>query len=131
MTDVLYLDASAILKLVVDEQESDALRAYLARRVARATSVIGAIESRRIASRGRDDAIEAVGFVLGGIDLIELDGSVASRAASVALGTIRTLDAIHLASAIELGPDLEALVTYDRRLADAARDLGLPIASPA
>lgn len=131
MSGVLYLDASAILKLVVEEPESEALRVYLSGRIDRATSVVGVIESRRFARRSRDDGADLVSFVLGGVDIIDLDEVVASRASAVALSTLRTLDAIHLASALEIGSDLEALVTYDRRLAEAARDMDLPVASPA
>ena len=131
MSGVLYLDASAILKLVVEEPESEALRVYLSGRIDRATSVVGVIESRRFARRSRDDAADLVSFVLGGVDIIDLDEVVASRASAVALSTLRTLDAIHLASVLEIGSDLEALVTYDRRLAEAARDMDLPVASPA
>lgn len=131
MSDVVYLDASAILKLVVEEPESDAVRSYLAGRVDRATSVVGAIEARRIARKRDADVVEALDFVLGGVDLIDLDHEVADRAAGVALHSPRTLDAIHLASAMELGSDLEALVTYDTRLKKAAQDMGLLVASPA
>jgi len=131
VSGVLYLDASAILKLVVEEPESEALRVYLSGRIDRATSVVGVIESRRFARRSRDDAADLVSFVLGGVDIIDLDEVVASRASAVALSTLRTLDAIHLASVLEIGSDLEALVTYDRRLAEAARDMDLPVASPA
>lgn len=130
MSDVVYLDASAILKLVVEEPESAAVRRYLVGRVGRATSVVGAVETRRIAGRREGGIGNVVRFVLGGIDLIDLDEAVADRASRVALHPLRTHDAIHLASAMELGPDLEALVTYDATLANAARDLGLPVASP-
>jgi predicted nucleic acid-binding protein len=130
VSSVVYLDASAILKLVVQEPESEALRSYLAGRVARATSIVGAVESRRFAGRREADVGAALRFVLGGIDLIDLDGAVADRASRIALHALRTLDAIHLASAMELGLDLEALVTYDSRLSSAARELRLDVASP-
>ena len=62
--------------------------------------------------------------------IVALEPDVAAAAATIGPPTLRTLDAIHLASAAALGSDLEALVTYDRRLAEAARGLGMPVASP-
>jgi predicted nucleic acid-binding protein len=62
--------------------------------------------------------------------IVGLDPGIATAAATIGPGTIRTLDAIHLASAAALRTDLEALVTYDRRLAEAARAFGMPVASP-
>jgi predicted nucleic acid-binding protein len=127
LRDVTYLDASAILKLVVHEPESSALRAYLAPRLARATSVIGVIETRRTARRLRDDAAEQVAFV---IDVIALEDELVATAATVRPERLRSLDAIHVASAIDLGSDLEVLVSYDARMIEAATAAGLPVASP-
>lgn len=130
MTLVVYLDASAILKLVVDEPESSILRGYLAARQVRATSVVGTVETRRNARKRGGDVSEHVTFVLGGIEVIELGTTVVDRATAVSPPTLRSLDAIHVASALELGSDLEALVTYDGRMIDAALALGLPVVSP-
>lgn len=62
--------------------------------------------------------------------ILGLEPAIATAAATIGPATLRTLDAIHLASAATLGADLEAFVTYDRRLAEAARALGMPVASP-
>ena len=130
MSDVLYLDASAIVKLVAREPESEALIDYLADRPERATSIVGAVESRRIGRVRGPEAVERLHFILSGVDVIDLDVAVAEAAAVVGPG-LRTLDAIHLASALALGTDLLALVTYDNRLAGAARAVGLEVESPA
>jgi predicted nucleic acid-binding protein len=65
-----------------------------------------------------------------GVTVIDLDPSIASRAGVIEPVALRSLDAIHLASALELGDELDAFVTYDARQADAARELGLSVVSP-
>jgi uncharacterized protein len=76
------------------------------------------------------DASEAVEAVLAGIELIELDDPIARAAGEMHPASLRSLDAIHLASALALGDELAAFVTYDARLADAARSAGLPVIAP-
>ena len=126
----VYLDASALVKLVVPEEETDALAAFLAQRPSQATSVIALVEVRRAAARRPGVAAERVEDVLGRISAIGLDRTTVSAAGAIGPPALRTLDAIHLASAAALGDDLEAFVTYDRRLADAARVLGIPDVAP-
>jgi predicted nucleic acid-binding protein len=130
MTVVAYADASALVKLVVPEAESrEMLRWYV--EVDRViTSRIGVVETRRAAARFRHDA-DGLRFLLASVEVLELDARVADRAFSVAPALLRSLDAIHLASALELGTSLDAFVTYDDRLAAAARDAGLPVVRPA
>ncbi len=126
----VYLDASALVKLVAREQETNALVAFLAQHPSQATSVIGLVEVRRAAARRPGVAAERVEDVLGRISAIGVDLATVAVAGSIGPVALRTLDAIHLASAAALGDDLEAFVTYDRRLADAARGLGMPDAAP-
>jgi len=126
----VYLDASALVKLVAPEEETDALAAFLAQHRSQATSVIGLVEVRRAAARRPGVARERVEDVLGRISAIGLDLTTAAAAGSVGPTALRTLDAIHIASAAALGDDLEAFVTYDRRLADAARVLGMLHVAP-
>ena len=126
----VYLDASALVKLVAPEEETDALAAFLAQHRSQATSVIGLVEVRRAATRRPGVARERVEDVLGRISAIGLDRTTVAAAGSTGPAALRTLDAIHLASAAALGDDLEAFVTYDRRLADAARVLGMPDVAP-
>jgi predicted nucleic acid-binding protein len=127
---VAYLDASALVKVVVRETEHDALRAHLAGIADRATSVVAGVEVPRAVAR----ALGSVPLPLAGLTertvVIGLDPTIVARAAALRPLTLRSLDAIHLASAMELGGDLASFVTYDRRLADAARDAGLPVESP-
>jgi predicted nucleic acid-binding protein len=126
----VYLDASALVKLVAREAETDALEAFLGKHDSHATSVVGLVEVRRAAARrgGVDD--ERVEQVLGRVTAIALDPGLVAAAGAVGPVGLRTLDAIHLASAALLDADLEALVTYDRGLADAALAFGLRCASP-
>lgn len=125
-----YLDASALVKLVTSESDTDALRAFLATRPSRATSIVALVEVRRAVLRRAPAALEAVSALLAGVAVLSLDEEIAGRAGLVEPATLRTLDAIHLASAETLGADLEAFVTYDERLAAAARGARLPVASP-
>jgi len=127
----VYLDASALVKLVAPEEETGALATYLAEHRSQTTSVIGLVEVRRAAARRTGVTPERVEDVLGRISAIGLDLSIVAAAGSNGPATLRTLDAIHLASAAALGDDLEAVVTYDSRMADAARACGMRHVSPA
>lgn len=126
----VYLDASALVKLVIAEPESPALIAYLASRPDRATSVISRIETMRAVAR-RGPTVPQLERVLERLVLIDLDAAVVARAAELEPPSVRTLDAIHLASALELREDLAGFVTYDSRLADAARAIGIEAVAPA
>jgi len=128
---VFYLDTSALVKLVVAEPESAALQAWLAADRRAVVSRVGALETMRAAARhGRVD-LRRLLDVLDALDLIELTAEVADRAGGLAPANLRTLDAIHLASAVGLRRELEAFVTYDARLAEAATIHGLVVAAPA
>ena len=126
----VYLDASALVKLVAPEVETASLLAYLAERPSQASSIVGLVEVRRAAARRPGVPSERVEEVCSRIAKIALDPAVAGAAGAIQPPALRTLDAIHLASAAALADDLEAIVTYDRRLAEAAVALGLPTASP-
>ncbi len=130
MTAVSYVDASALVKLVVDEPESVELQRWYVEGERVLSSVVGMIETRRAVNRRSHDGAH-LEHVLGAIEFIEISKAIADRAASIPPAAVRTLDAIHLATALTLQPGLEAFVTYDDRLAEAARALGLPVVSPA
>lgn len=131
MTDhVVYVDASALAKLIVDETEGDDLRAFLAPIHRQATSIVGRVEVERTIARRAPARLAHVASLLDDLVFVGLEPDLAAAAATVGPPALRTLDAIHLASAAALGDDLEAFVTYDRRLAEAARALGMPVASP-
>lgn len=129
MTNVSYLDASAIVKLVRIEPGSPGMLRWYQESERLVTSRVGAIESRRAVRRGDGD-LDQLEAVLDRLEVFELDTDIAQRASAVGPHALRTLDAIHLASAMAI-PGLGSFVTYDDRLADAARLLGLPVVRPA
>lgn len=128
----IYVDTSALVKLVVVEGESAALRRYFedfpgdtqfTAAVARTELV------RAVARRGLIDVIENARFALSRLDLVALNNSVLDAAATIAPPELRTLDAIHLAAA-RTAPELRAMVTYDSRLAEAAIGAGIAVVTP-
>ena len=129
-----YLDASALVKLATPESETDALRAELDAYDARVTNRVATVEvARALLRRGAASAalLEMVAEAFTGLAIMELDAAVADSAGRIGPPTLRSLDAIHLASALSLREELEALVTYDTRLGDAARAAGLEVVAPA
>ena len=127
----VYLDTSALAKLVVIEAESTALRTWLAERPGTplVTNLIGAVELQRLAARVSQQALSTAVLLLARIDLLSLTPGALATAATLPPVEVRTLDALHIASAAELS-DLEGLVTYDSRMYDAAAGYGLPVARP-
>jgi predicted nucleic acid-binding protein len=129
-----YLDASAIVKLATAEAETEALRAHLAQHRYLITSRLATVEvPRALKRRGPDSeasAAEPMRQLFDFLLVVELDAAIALNAASLAPATLRSLDAIHLASALAIGDELLEIVTYDDRLAAAAREAGLKVASP-
>jgi predicted nucleic acid-binding protein len=129
-----YLDASALVKLATREAETDALRAQLETYDARLTSRLSTVEvARALIRRGTTTArlADAVADALSGFAIIEVEAAIAEAAGRLEPPILRSLDAIHLASALALGDELEAVVTYDARLADAARVAGVTVVAPA
>lgn len=127
--EVLYLDSSALVKLVRREAETDALVGEITDWRAHATSVIGAVEVQRAANRAGADPAR-VDELLRRLSLLDVDDGVRELASTIAPGKLRTLDAIHLASAISLEDDLGALACYDEQLRNAAAREGIPVLSP-
>jgi predicted nucleic acid-binding protein len=130
MSGIAYADASALVKLVVAEPESQAVYRWFTEAPRVATSRVGVVETIRASSRRPFDP-EHRDAVLRDVEVIDLSLAIAAVAASVGPAIIRTLDAIHIATAMALVPDLDAFVTYDDRMAEAARALGLPVVRPA
>ena len=129
----LYLDSSALVKLVQRETESDALRRFLRRHRADqlVTSALARVEVVRAVLIGGPAALAQARRQLSRLDQIVLGTEVLDRAATLAPNAqLRILDAIHLAAAQVVGADLRAVVTYDRRMADAAQALGLVVERP-
>ena len=125
-----YLDSSALVKLVVDEDESAALREALTPTALRTSANIARVEVVRAVRHKGAEAVANARAVLEGIGLIQLDDELLDLAGELD-GPLRSLDAIHLAAALELGDNLEAVVTYDARMAQAAESLGLRVVAPA
>jgi predicted nucleic acid-binding protein len=127
----VYLDSSAFIKLVVEETESAAARTFLASRDARrVSSALLRTESLRAVRDLGPDALATVREGLRRVDLIGIDDRILDAAGTLEPLVLRTLDAIHLATAMAVGDDLEVIVTYDERMVDAARLLGLSTATP-
>lgn len=132
-TELVYLDSSALVKLVVAEAETTALRAYLAGKAA-ASSEIAVVEVMRAVGRQQSDrpgAVQAAGrAVMEGIQLVRLTADAIAVACALEPRTLRSLDAIHIASALALAEVLESMVTYDVRMQEAAHLAGLTVAAP-
>ena len=128
----VYLDASALVKLVVREPESVALMEFLREHPDRVSSALALAEVPRALRRARFGAAERrrAREVLARVALVDIDRRALTAAAAIEPPTVRTLDAIHLATALALREDLAALVTYDRRLAVAAERADLPVQAP-
>lgn len=127
---VTYLDSSAIVKLAVREPESVALGRYLRRRRPLVCSALARTEVLRALLPGGADAVARGRKVLSRLDLVRLGNRVLDDAATVLPEDVRSLDAIHLATAGQLGEDLGVLVTYDDRMAEAAKRSGYRVVAP-
>ncbi len=127
----VYLDSSAFVKIVVAEPESRALRAFLARRrTQHVSSAMLRAEALRAVRHGGPDVLARTRSALRTVELIAVSDGILDAAGTLEPQVLRTLDAIHLATALALGDDLEVVVTYDARMAEGARLLGLEAASP-
>ena len=127
---VTYLDSSAIVRLVEAAPESNALRHYLRRRRPYVSSALARTEvARALLPRGAEGVRRGQDF-LSRIDLVRVNDRVLNLAGELPPRALRTLDAIHLATATLMGVSLARLVTYDARMATAARALGFSVASP-
>ncbi len=128
---VIYIDSSALVKLIVAEPESESLLAHLGEHPARVSCALARVEVVRAVRPHGDAAIERARQVLDRISILRLDDTLLDLAATLGATTLRSLDAIHLAAARTLGGALSEILTYDRRMADAARNLGLAVRAPA
>ena len=129
----IYLDTSALAKLVFDEDESAALLAWLGEWPDRVTSTLAAVEMARLVARARSSPTvkRRATRVLAAVAQLRVDEPVIALAATLRDPLLRTLDAIHLASALSFGDVPEAFVTYDRRLGEAASRVKLRVVAPA
>ncbi|MFO7571227.1 MAG: type II toxin-antitoxin system VapC family toxin [Gaiellaceae bacterium] len=126
----MYADSSALVKLVVREPESTALASAMPSDTVVATSEVALVEiarAVRVSGLAADLEHELVD-VLQGCVFVAVESQILRSAASLASERLRPLDAIHLATAVAIVPDV--MYVYDRRLADAARELGLRVEAP-
>jgi len=126
-----YLDTSALVKLVVSEAETAALRAWMGEAERTPVSCdLARTELLRAVRRAAPDRVVHARAVLDSITLIEVTTSVFEEAGRLDPTVLRSLDAVHLAAALSLGDDLDGIVTYDERFAEAAQSNGVPVTSP-
>lgn len=129
---MIYLDTSAALKLIVAEAETERLELWLAERagIPRVSSRLLRIEMLRTLARNAPDRMNRANVILSATALLSID-DVAATAEAIGGRMLRSLDAIHLATAYQVRTELTAFVCYDKRLCDSAQALGLPVETPA
>ena len=125
-----YLDSSALVKLAVAEPESGALRRYLRRRRPMVSSALARTEVLRALLLEGDEGLARGRTVLTRVELIRVNDRILNAAATLLPADVRSLDAIHLATALQLATDLGRVVTYDERMLDAAKRLGIRAVAP-
>lgn len=125
-----YLDTSALTKLVVAEAESKALRAWLRTGREPVACDLARTELIRAVRRSAPDRLLHARAVLDSLTLIDVTTSIFEQASRLDPTSRHSLDAIHLAAALGLGDDLDSMVTYDDRLAEAANLNGIPVTAP-
>jgi uncharacterized protein len=128
---LIYVDTSAALKLVWSEGESAAVTALLDSRTDLISSALLAVEARRSAIRNDLRVLPRVDLMLSQFKLLALSDAIVESASRLPDPLLRSLDAIHLATALLVREDIDALLSYDDRLLALAAAHGLPTASPA
>jgi predicted nucleic acid-binding protein len=126
-----YLDASAFVKLVIEEPESNALVSALEEWPRRVSSTLLVVEAVRASARISEEASRRAEALLAGVTLLPADLDLLRSAARLAPARLRSLDAIHLATGLSLGAELGAFFAYDDRLRAAAEQATIPVESPA
>jgi predicted nucleic acid-binding protein len=125
-----YLDSSALVKLAVEEIESGALRGHLAGTAQIASSALARVEVPRAVRRYGQVAIDSARDVLRSAGLVPVTEAILDAAAVLDHAVLRSLDAIHVASALSMREVIAEVVTYDRRMAEAATAHGLTVVAP-
>ncbi|MBA2515177.1 MAG: type II toxin-antitoxin system VapC family toxin [Solirubrobacterales bacterium] len=126
-----YFDTSAFLKFILVEPESRAFRADTRARPERVSSALLLVEGARAAARYGSVAESRARSAMDRFVLVPLDDPVLQAAADLEPSELRSLDALHLATALSLGDDLERFYCYDARLGQAAAGLGIDVRAPA
>jgi len=130
---VIYVDTSALVKLLFDEPESAAFTGWLSQKaeIPFVSSNLSIVELFRTCRRIDESLVDDARRLLDGVDLVPIDHVIIEQAAILGPLELKSLDAIHLASALSLNADLTDFVVYDVRLRSAAEKAGLPVVSPA
>jgi uncharacterized protein len=128
---LIYVDTSALLRLVFPDETTPAVQRLFEPGVHLVSSALLRIEARRATIRRAPRRLPRVDLLLDRVDAVAIDDAVVELAARVQGSVLRSLDAIRLATALLIGADVESLVTYDVRLADAARAHDLAVLTPA
>ncbi|MBV9143085.1 MAG: type II toxin-antitoxin system VapC family toxin [Pseudonocardiales bacterium] len=129
---IIYCDSSALVKLVIDEPESAELEAWLGSQPEPmlVSSVLARTEVVRAVARTDPDAAHRAVNLLAAVSVVVLDASLADDAARLDPAELRSLDALHVAAALRLGPALGVMVSYDERILDVAQEHGVAVAHP-
>ena len=127
---VAYLDSSAFVKVIIREPESNALRKFLKVWPDRTSSALLRVESIRAVRPHGPQAIRKAAAGLATVNIIAIDNELLDAAGRLEPIALRSLDAIHLASALTLGDELGVLVTYDERMAEASKEMAIQVESP-
>lgn len=128
---MIYVDTSALLKLVRPEEGSAGVVALLKDRTDLVSSSLLAVEARRGAIRNDPTTLPRVDLLLAEFELVGISDTVIESASRLPDPMLRSLDAIHLATALLIRDDIDTLLSYDDRLLTAATSHGLPTAAPA
>lgn len=128
--DAWYVDTSALVKTVIAEPESSALRAWLQSKPALVSCDLIRVEAVRAVRVADPDAVPDVRRAIATLTLLRIDEELCTSAANLDPPLLRSLDALHLAAALRLGSDLAGVVTYDQRMAGSAAALGLTVIAP-
>ncbi len=126
----VYVDTSAIARMLLDEPDKPAIEQRLGDFQERVASRLLRVELRRVGSR--EGVLDRADDLLKDISLVAVDEGILAAAETLTPSTVTTLDAIHLATAVRLSKagELDALMTYDKRLAEGAREHGITVLSP-
>jgi predicted nucleic acid-binding protein len=129
---VIYVDTSALLKEVLAEPDSPALRDYLEQHPSEnlVSSVLLTVEMRRAVQRGDSRLLPRADLVLARVSQVDLSAAVVETAGRFPDPGLRSPDAIHVATALLLRDVLTAVVSYDKRMVAVAHSEGLPVVSP-
>lgn len=130
-TSTIYLDTSALVKLVWLEAHSEALRQWLTgSKVRLVSSLLLHTEALRVAHRLTTDAVARTRSLLDGVILLPITPDTCERAAALSPSSMRSLDAIHLATALTVVQEISGVLTYDERLAESCSAHGITVMAP-